>query len=61
MLSMNALMNVTDSGPGYYGRLFLLGSVTGVWGPVINLSHLNEFVQLTLFMIVTVTSVLFYV
>ena len=52
-------------GPGFSGRLFLVekasGSwrlVIGSWCPVIILSHLNEFIHLTPFMMVTVASVL---
>ena len=55
MLSKGALGIVLDPGPGFYSRLFLVEKVTGGWRPVIDLSHLNEFVP---FKMETVTSVL---
>ena len=45
MLSKDALEIVLDPGPGFYSRLFLVEKVTGGWGPMIDLSHLNEFVR----------------
>ena len=47
-----------DPGPGFYSRLFLVEKATGGWRPVIDLSHLNDFVQLTSFKMETVASVL---
>ena len=47
-----------DPGPGFYSRLFLVEKATGGWRPVIDLSHLNDFVQLTPFKMETVASVL---
>ena len=58
MLSKDALEIVLDPGPGFYSHLFLVEKVTGGWRPVIDLSHLNEFVLQTLFKIETVASVL---
>ena len=58
ILSKDALEIVLDPGPGFYSRLFLVEKVTGGWRPVIDLSHLNEFVLLTPFKMETVTSVL---
>ena len=47
-----------DPGPGFYSRLFLVEKASGGWSPVIDLSHMNEFVQLTPFKMETVASVL---
>ena len=44
--------------PGFYSRLFLVEKASGGWRPVIDLSHLNDFVQLTPFKMETVASVL---
>ena len=57
MLSKDALEIVIDPGPGFYSRLFLVEKVTGGWRPVIDLSHLNEFVLQTPFKMETVASV----
>ena len=58
MLVKGALEIARDPGPGFYSRLFLVEKASGTWRPVINLSHLNEFVQLTRFKMETVASVL---
>ena len=58
MLSKDALEIVFDPGPGFYSRLFLVEKVTGGWRPVIDLSHLNEFVLQTPFKMETIASVL---
>ena len=58
MLAKGTLKITRDPGPGFYGRLFLVEKASGGWQPVIDLSHLNEFVQLTRFKMETVTSVL---
>ena len=58
MLAKGALEIARDPGPGFYSRLFLVEKVSGIWRPVIDLSHLNEFVQLTPFKMETVSSVL---
>ena len=58
MLSKDALEIVLDPYPGFYSRLFLVEKLTGGWQPVIDLSHLNEFVRLTPFKMETVASVL---
>ena len=58
MLAKGALEIAGDPGPGFYSRLFPVEKASGGWRPVIDLSHLNEFVQLTLFKMETVTSVL---
>ena len=53
-----SLRNRPRSGSGFYSRLFLVEKATGGWRPVIDLSHLNDFVQLTLSKMETVASVL---
>ena len=58
MLAKGALEIARDPGPGFYSRLFLVEKATGSWRPVIDLSHLNDFVQLTPFKMETVASVL---
>ena len=58
MLAKGALEIARDPGPGFYSRLFLVEKASGGWRPVIDLSHLNEFVQLTPFKMETVASVL---
>ena len=58
MLAKGALEIARDLGPGFYSRLFLVEKATGGWRPVIDLSHLNDFVQLTSFKMETVASVL---
>ena len=58
ILSKDALEIVLDPGPDFYSRLFLVEKVTGGWRPVIDLSHLNEFVRQTPFKMETVASVL---
>ena len=58
MLAKGALEIARDPGPGFYSRLFLVEKASGGWRPVIDLSHLNDFVQLTSFKMETVTSVL---
>ena len=58
MLAKGALEIARDSGPGFYSRLFLVEKATGGWRPVIDLSHLNDFVQLTSLKMETVASVL---
>ena len=58
MLAKGALEIARDPGPGFYSRLFLVEMATGGWRPVIDLSHLNDFVQLTPFKMETVASVL---
>ena len=58
MLAKGALEIARDPGPGFYSRLFLVEKATGGWRPVIDLSHLNDFVQLTPFKMETVASML---
>ena len=58
MLAKGALEIARDPGPSFYSCLFLVEKASGGWRPVIDLSHLNEFVQLTRFKMKTVASVL---
>ena len=58
MLDKGALEIAQDPGSGFYSRLFLVEKASGGWRPVIDLSHLNEFVQLTPFKMETAASVL---
>ena len=58
MLIKGALEIARDSGPGFCSRLFLVEKASGGWRPVIELSHLNEFIQLTRFKMEIVASVL---
>ena len=58
MLAKGALEIARDPGPGFYSHLFLVEKATGGWRPVIDISHLNDFVQLTPFKMETVASVL---
>ena len=58
MLAKGALEIARDPGPGFYSRLFLVEKASGGWRPVIDLSRLNDFVQLTSFKMATVASVL---
>ena len=58
MLAKGALEIARDPGTGFYSRLFLVEKVSGGWRPVIDLSHLNEFIHLTRFKMETVASLL---
>ena len=58
MLAKGALEIALVLGPGFYSRLFLVEKASGDWRPVIDLSHLNEFVHLTRFKMETVASVM---
>ena len=58
MLAKEALEIARDPGHGFYSRLFLVEKASGGCRPVIDLSHLNDFVQLTSFKMETVASVL---
>ena len=53
-----SLGNRSQSGSWLLQPLFLVEKAFGDWRPVIDLSHLNELVQLTLFKMETVSSVL---
>ena len=57
MLAKGALEITLDPGPGFYSQSSFPGG-EGVWRPVIDMSHLNEFIHLTRFKMETVASVL---
>ena len=38
-------LELAPPSPGYYSRLFVVWKATGSWRPVIDLLHLNRFVQ----------------
>ena len=44
--------------PGFYSRLFFVWKTSGSWRPVIDLSHLNRFVDVSPFQMETIQSVL---
>ena len=44
--------------PGFYSRLFVVCKASGSWRPVIDLSHLNGFVDVSHFQMETIQSVL---
>ena len=44
--------------PGFYSRLFVVWKTLGSWRPVIDLSHLNRFVDVSPFQMETIQSVL---
>ena len=44
--------------PGFYNRLFVVWKTSGSWRPVIDLSHLNRFVDVSHFQMETIQSVL---
>ena len=43
--------------PGFYSRLFVVWKTSGSWRPVIDLSHLNRFVDVSYFQMETIQSV----
>ena len=43
--------------PGFYSRLFVVWKTSGSWRPVIDLSHLNRFVDVSPFQMETILSV----
>ena len=47
--------------PGFYSRLFVVWKTSGSWRPVIDLSHLNRFVDVSHFQMDTIQSVLLLV
>ena len=57
LLSKGAI-EPASPGPGFYSRLFVTPKVTGGWRPVIDLSCLNRFVQLSHFRMETAQFVL---
>ena len=51
-------VEIAPSSPGFYSRLFVVQKASGLWRPVIDLSSLNGFFQLTLFRMESNQSVL---
>ena len=51
-------IEIDPSSPGFYSRLFVTPKVTGGWRPVIDLSRLNGWVELSSFHMETAQSVL---
>ena len=51
-------IEIAPPSPGFYSRLFVTPKVTGGWRPVIDLSRLNGWVELSSFCMETVQSVL---
>ena len=54
-------VELVPSSPGFYSRLFVVQKASGSWRPVIDLSSLNGFVQLTPFRMESNQSVLQYI
>ena len=61
MMAKGVLEIVSDPGPGFYSRLFLIEKSSGGWRPIIDLSPLNEFIHQTPFRMETPNSVLLVV
>ena len=57
-LQSKSAIEPASSEPGFYSRLFVTPKVTGGWRPVIDLSRLSRFVQLSPFRMETAQSVL---
>ena len=57
-LRLKGAIEPASSEPGFYSRLFVTPKVTGSWRPVIDLSRLDWFVQLSHFRMETSLSVL---
>ena len=58
MLQKGAIEPVTQLGPGFYNRLFLVKKASGAWRPVLDVSRLNKFVKKTRFSMETTQSVI---
>ena len=56
MLAKGPLEITRDPGPGFYSRLFLVEKASGCWRHMLDISPVNEFVQLTRFKMETVAS-----
>ena len=54
----NAVEIAPIPSPGFYSRLFIVWKTSGSWRPVIDLSHLNRFVDVSPFQMETIQSVL---
>ena len=58
LLAKGALELAPLPSPGFYSHLFIVWKTSGSWRPVIDLSHLNRFVDVSHFQMETIQSVL---
>ena len=58
LIAKGAVEHVPLPSPGFYSRLFVVWKTSGSWRPVIDLSHLNRFVDVSHFQMETIQSVL---
>ena len=58
LIAKGAVELVPLPSPGFYSRLFVVWKTSGSWRPVIDLSHLNRFVDVSHFQMETIQSVL---
>ena len=58
LIAMGAVELAPLPSPGFYSRLFVVWKTTGSWRPVIDLSLLNRFVDISPFRMKTIQSVL---
>ena len=58
LIAKGAVEPVPLPSPGFYSRLFVVWKTSGSWRPVIDLSHLNRFVDVSHFQMETIQSVL---
>ena len=58
LIAKGALELAPLPSPGFYSRLFVVWKTSGSWRPVIDLSHLNRFVDVSHFQMETIQSVL---
>ena len=58
LIALGAVELAPLSSPGFYSRLFVVWKSSGSWRPVIDLFHLNRFVDVSPFRIETIQSVL---
>ena len=57
LIAKGAVELVPLPSPGFYSRLFVVWKTSGSWRPVIDLSHLNRFVDVSHFQMETIQSV----
>ena len=58
LLAKGAVELAPLTSPGFYSRLFVVWKTSGSWRPVIDLSHLNRYVDVSPFQMETIQSVL---
>ena len=58
LIAKGALELAPLPSPGFYSRLFVVWKTSGSWRPVVDLSHLNRFVDVSHFQMETIQSVL---